>query len=94
MHANNRMKLVRDAMTIFMQSLPVGCHFSIVSYGTDYEYLRYQEGAVPPKPKPDDFDQNFPRNSYRETGNHPPGDISIKYSEASKNWAIAHIANF
>ena len=41
MYSSNRMKLVRDAMTIFMQSLPVGCHFSIVSYGSDYEYLRY-----------------------------------------------------
>ena len=37
------MNVTKEALTLFLQSLPVGCHFSIVSFGTKYESLIYKK---------------------------------------------------
>ena len=40
---SGRMELAKDALAIFIRSLPVGCRFSIISFGSRYEGLRYGE---------------------------------------------------
>ena len=37
---NNRMKIARDACMLFMRSLPEGCKFSIISFGSRFEAIR------------------------------------------------------
>lgn len=34
-----RMKIAKDALTLFMRSLPPGCSFSIISFGDRFESL-------------------------------------------------------
>ena len=36
MNSYNRMDIAKKAMTIFIQSLPVGSNFSIISFGSKY----------------------------------------------------------
>ncbi len=35
----NTIKLAREALQLFVQSLPFGCQFNICSYGTDHEFM-------------------------------------------------------
>ena len=37
----NRMMLAKDALEIFIRSLPVNCKFSIVSFGSSFDALKY-----------------------------------------------------
>ena len=39
MGCENRMQIARDSLTLFMRSLPEGCAFSIISFGSYYEPL-------------------------------------------------------
>ena len=39
MGCHNRMKLAIDALSIFVQSLPVDCRFSIISFGSRFDAL-------------------------------------------------------
>jgi hypothetical protein len=32
-------KLAREALKLFVQSLPFGCKFNICSYGTDHQFM-------------------------------------------------------
>ena len=41
---SNRMGLAKEAMRIFIQSLPVDCKFSIISFGSSYESMKDQDG--------------------------------------------------
>lgn len=36
MSLNNRIQLAKNALTIFIQSLPVDCTFTIISFGTRF----------------------------------------------------------
>jgi len=38
----NRMQLAIDAMNIFIRSLPVGCKFSIISFGSNFDNLNIE----------------------------------------------------
>jgi len=38
----DRISVTREALKLFIQSLPVGCHFSIISFGTKAEALPYK----------------------------------------------------
>lgn len=38
---SNRIALARDALSIFIRSLPIGCKFSIISFGSRFEGLQY-----------------------------------------------------
>ena len=38
---SGRIELAKDALSIFIRSLPVGCKFSIISFGTLHDGLRY-----------------------------------------------------
>ena len=40
MGLNNRIQLARDALKIFIQSLPVDCKFTIISFGHNYEVMK------------------------------------------------------
>ena len=44
--SGRRMEVTKDAMKLFMQSLPPGCKFQIVSFGTTYESM-----VLPANPK-------------------------------------------
>ena len=35
----NRIKKAKEALTFFIRSLPVGCKFSIISFGSNHEFL-------------------------------------------------------
>ena len=39
MGIGSRMKIARDALTLFMRSLPENCTFSIISFGSSHEFL-------------------------------------------------------
>jgi hypothetical protein len=43
MNSGQRMSLTRQAMTLFMKSLPVGSKFQIVSYGSQMKYYNGKE---------------------------------------------------
>ena len=36
-----RIERARDALTIFIRSLPVGCRFSILSFGSKFTWLQH-----------------------------------------------------
>ena len=38
---SGRIGLARDALAIFVRSLPVGCKFSIISFGSSFSNLNY-----------------------------------------------------
>lgn len=40
------MQLAKDALTIFMQSLPVGCRFTIISFGSHYSAMEDADGET------------------------------------------------
>ena len=40
MGCSNRIGLARDALSIFVRSLPVNCKFSIISFGSDFECMK------------------------------------------------------
>ena len=40
MSLNNRMRIAREACVLFMRSLPEGCKFSIISFGSQFSPLR------------------------------------------------------
>jgi hypothetical protein len=40
MDLNNRMKVAKEAMDLFIRSLPKGCKFSIISFGSHWEALQ------------------------------------------------------
>ena len=35
----SRIQLAKEALTLFIRSLPEGCKFEIIRFGTKYEYL-------------------------------------------------------
>jgi uncharacterized protein with von Willebrand factor type A (vWA) domain len=37
--AGRKIDMVKEALLLFMQSLPVGCAFQIISFGTEFEKL-------------------------------------------------------
>ena len=39
MSAENRIPLAREAMLLFLRSLPVDSHFNIIRFGSDYDVL-------------------------------------------------------
>ena len=45
MKFENRIKMARDAMKVFIQSLPLGCKFTIVSFGDRFEMMQSPNGA-------------------------------------------------
>ena len=44
---HNRIKLARQALITFLQSLPVGSRFNICSYGSRHEFMYPQCRSVP-----------------------------------------------
>lgn len=44
MTTDNRVELAKDAMKLFLQSLPPKCKYHIVSFGSDFEYLNKSKG--------------------------------------------------
>ena len=39
MGMNGRMEIAREALSIFIRSLPAGCKFSIISFGSAYDAM-------------------------------------------------------
>ncbi len=39
MNSENKIGLARQAMILFLKSLPVGCHFNIIRFGSDHQSL-------------------------------------------------------
>ncbi|CAF2706468.1 unnamed protein product [Rotaria sp. Silwood2] len=46
MEDENKIGLAREAMLIFLKSLPINCHFNIICFGSDYESLFEKHTAV------------------------------------------------
>ncbi|CAF1388833.1 unnamed protein product [Rotaria sordida] len=46
MENENKIKLARQAMLLFLKSLPVNCHFNIIRFGSEYESLFHNITAV------------------------------------------------
>ena len=46
MEDENKIGLARQAMLLFLKSLPVNCHFNIIRFGSDYRALFQQVTAV------------------------------------------------
>ena len=44
--SGSRIKKARDALILFLRSLPVGCKFSVISFGSRFEYLTVNEATV------------------------------------------------
>ena len=44
MNESNRLQITIDAMKLFIQSLPANCKFGIISFGTNYEWLKDETG--------------------------------------------------
>ena len=40
----NRMKVAKEAMEYFVMSLPIGCKFSILSFGSNFSFMEYPPG--------------------------------------------------
>lgn len=47
MYSGQRIPLTKEAMSLFMQSLPVGSRFQIVSYGSQHKYFSGNKELVP-----------------------------------------------
>ena len=41
MGRNGGMEMAKDALNIFIRSLPLGCRFSIIGFGSNYEMLQH-----------------------------------------------------
>ena len=39
---SGRIDLAKDALAIFVRSLPVGCKFSIISFGSHFQNMNYE----------------------------------------------------
>ena len=46
MTLSNRMRIAREAMDLFIRSLPPGCAFSIISFGSSFDSLVHGDGDV------------------------------------------------
>ena len=42
-----KMDITKEYLKLFMQSLPEGCKFQIISFGSDYEVLEYKGQEIP-----------------------------------------------
>ena len=40
--SGKRMKLANEALTIFIRSLPVGCRFSVYSFGDEFTWMTHE----------------------------------------------------
>lgn len=49
--SGNRIRVTRDAMKLFMQSLPTGCKFQIIGFGSNYEQMQLPAAATNSKSK-------------------------------------------
>ena len=38
--SGQKMEVTKDALKLFLKSLPFGCKFDIVSFGSDFQYLQ------------------------------------------------------
>ncbi|CAF4615250.1 unnamed protein product, partial [Rotaria magnacalcarata] len=45
MGGENKISYVREAMVVFLRSLPIDCHFNIIRFGSNYESL-FEESTV------------------------------------------------
>lgn len=41
MSSAGRMQSAKDALKLFVRSLPIGCKFSIISFGSRYSYFEF-----------------------------------------------------
>jgi len=46
MGMNNRMKIAKDALSLFVRSLPSDCSFSIISFGSNYQTIKIKNDPV------------------------------------------------
>ena len=44
--SGQRMKLANEALMIFIRSLPVGCRFSVYSFGDKFTWMEYDNKKV------------------------------------------------
>ncbi len=47
------MEVTKDALKLFLKSLPFGCKFDIISFGSDFQYLQN------PKPLEESDDEDL-----------------------------------
>ena len=43
----DRIEKAKEALDLFIRSLPVGCHFSVISFGSKYTTLALDKSARP-----------------------------------------------
>lgn len=48
MQLHRRMNKAKDALKIFMRSLPTGCFFTIIGFGSDMQQMTYESEIVIP----------------------------------------------
>jgi len=46
MHSENKIELARQAMLLFVKSLPVNCHFNIIRFGSEHKNLFHEITAI------------------------------------------------
>ena len=44
MNDKNRIQLAKDALSLFIRSLPLNCYFNVISFGNDWTAMFSQSG--------------------------------------------------
>ena len=81
---NNRMNIVKKSLDLFIRSLPAGCKFSIIQFGSRFETMKFKDNECMIL---DDETSEFVLNEIRGLKNNFGGTNIIEPLKfAQSNW--------